>query len=122
MAAFIITSDQEVPVAVSFADDHGNPATVNGAPVWTVSDATLLSVVAAADGMSAVVDAVGPDGQAQVTVTADADIDGSGTPIPVLGILDIQIVSGDAATAVMTPGTPVSNVVPAPTPAPTPGP
>jgi hypothetical protein len=109
--AFIITSDQEVPISVSFVDDHGNPATVNGVPVWTVSDDTILLVDISADptGMSAVVSAVGPDGSAQVSVTADADTAGTGTPIPVIGLLAIQVVAGEAASAVLTPGTPVSD-------------
>jgi hypothetical protein len=95
--AFIITSDQEVPVSVEFTDDHGNPATVSAPPVWASSDDTILSVLAADDGMSAVIAAVGPDGQAQVSVTADG----------ILGVIDIQVVSGSAAFAVVTPGTPV---------------
>jgi hypothetical protein len=110
---FILTSDQEVPVAIAFADDHGNAATVDAAPVWAASDVTILSVVAAADGMSAVVAAVGPDGQAQVSVSATS----GGAPI--VGTLDVQVVSGSAVAATFAPGTPVSNVVP-PAPAPSP--
>lgn len=103
--AFILTADQEVPVAVSFTDDHGNPAVVDGVPVWASSDDTILSVVAAADGMSAVVAAVGPDGAGQVSVSADADM-GAGTT-SVIGLLDIEVVAGEAVSAVLTPGTPV---------------
>jgi hypothetical protein len=100
--AFIITSDQEVPVSVKFVDDHDNPATVPAMPVWTSSNATVLSVAAAADGMSAVVVAVGPDGTGQISVSAMA---GS-----ITATLDIEVVSGAAVAAVVTPGTPVLNI------------
>lgn len=104
MAAFIITADQSVPVSVVFDDDHGNPAAVDGVPVWTVSDATILTVTAADDGMSATVAAVGPAGQAQVSVTANAEMDSTLPAIPVIGLMDMQVVAGDAALAVITPG------------------
>lgn len=112
MTAFILTADQSVPVAVSFVDDHGNPVAAGAAlPVWSVSDDTIIIVTPSADGMSAVVEAVGPDGAAQLSV-ADS-VSGIG------GVLDFTIVSGLAASAVITPGTPVLTVVAPPTPVPT---
>ena len=99
--AFILTSDQQVAVSVTFVDDHGNPATVDAAPVWASTDATVLSVTAAADGMSCLVVAVGPDGFGTISVTA---MSGS---VTVIGTLHIQVVSGVAVAAVVTPGTPV---------------
>jgi len=110
--AFILTADQEVPVTVAFDDDHGNPAVVDGVPVWASSDDTILMVVAADDGMSAVVSAVGPDGTGQISVTADADM-GSGV-VSVIGLLDMEVVAGAAAVAVISAGTPVPHVVPVP--------
>jgi len=107
--AFILTADQEVSVSVEFTDNHGNVATVDGVPVWTSSDDTVLGVLAADDGMSAVIYAQGPDGQAQVSVEADADL-GAGT-VTLLGLMDIQVVAGQAVSAVMTPGTPVMHPV-----------
>jgi hypothetical protein len=105
--AFIITSDQEFPAAVTFTDDHGNPATIDGLPLWASSNDTILMVVAAADGMSAVISAVGPDGQAQISVTADTNM-GAGT-VPIIGTLDINVVSGMAAIIGITPGIPVAH-------------
>ena len=107
MAAFILTADQMVDVSVAFVDSHGNPATVDGMPAWASSDDTVLSAIGSADGMSATVSAVGPVGQAQVSVTADADL-GAGT-IELIGLMDVQVVAGDAVSAVLTPGTPSSN-------------
>jgi hypothetical protein len=108
--AFIITADQEVPVSVEFVDDHGNPAVVDGIPTWESSDTAVLTVVAAADGMSAVISAVGPDGQAQISLHADADM-GAGTT-EVIGLLDIEVVAGDAVSATLTAGTPVPHAAP----------
>jgi hypothetical protein len=108
---FNITSDQLVPVSVVFEDDHGNPASVDGVPVWTSSDITILTVVAAADGMSCVVTAVGPDGSATVAMTANANMDPTGVAIPVAGSLAITVVSGAAAQALVTPGTPALQVI-----------
>jgi hypothetical protein len=113
MANFVLTADQEVPVSVAFTDDHGNPAQVDGAPTWASSDDTILSVTPAADGLSAIVAAVGPDGSAQVSVTANANMDPNGAPIPVMGLLGIDVVSGAAASAVLTPGAPVPTPAPA---------
>jgi hypothetical protein len=115
MASFTMTADQSVPVTVEFVDDHGNPVVAGSAtPVWASSDATILTVVPSADGMSADVSAVGPDGGAQLSVTDT--VSGIG------GVLSFTIVSGIAASAVITPGAPVATVVPVPTPAPTPVP
>ena len=97
--AFILTVDQEVPIEVTFADDMGNLTTVDGVPVWATSDPTVLEFQAADDGMSVVIQAVGPTGQAQISVTADARM---GTDVvPVIGLLDIEIVPGEAVRAVL---------------------
>ena len=106
--AFILTADQEVSVSVEFTDSHGNVAAVDGVPVWAASDDTILGVLAADDGMSAVIFAQGPDGQAQVSVEADADLGAGSTTL--LGLMDIQVVAGQAVSAVLTPATPVMHV------------
>ncbi len=100
--AFILTVDQQVSLAVAFQDSHGNPATVDGVPAWASSDDTLFALQAADDGMSAVVAAVGTIGAGQISVTADADL-GAGT-VQIIGTLDMQIVGGQAVSAVITPG------------------
>lgn len=104
--ALILTVDQKVPVSVSFADRNGNPAQVQGAPVWAVSDANVLSVTASEDGMSAVVDTVGALGTAQVSVSADADL-GDGVKT-LVGTLDIEVHAGEAVVANVAAGAPVA--------------
>ena len=104
--ALTITDDQKVSVSISFVDDHGNPATVEAGivPAWTVSDETLATVTAAADGMSADIATVGPLGTAQVTVTSPVTAGG-----PALtGTLDLSIVAGAAAVINVVAGAPVA--------------
>lgn len=104
MATLVLTDMQKVALAVSFVDGAGNPAPVDGAPVWATSDTALLDVVAAADGLSAVATAVGPLGTAQVSVTADADL-GSGVET-LVGTLDVNIVPDKAVSVNIAAGTP----------------
>lgn len=74
-----LLNTQEFPgVLLTITDAAGQPAKVDGVPVWASSDATVVTVVATADGMGAVIAAVAPGGPARVTVTADADL-GPGT-------------------------------------------
>lgn len=69
-----LTNTQEFAnVTVSFTNQQGQPANVDGVPVWASSDPTIVSVEAGADGMSAKVGGVAPGTGARITVTADAD-------------------------------------------------
>lgn len=98
-----LRDDQQVALTIQPVDKKGAPAQVDGAPVWASSDATILTVTAAADGMSANVAGVAP-GLARVVVTADADL-GSGTT-PLTGTLDFNVTGGGAVSISITPGTP----------------
>lgn len=99
----VLTDVQKVALSIQPVDSVGNPAPVEGI-VWSVSDATLLTVTPAADGLSAVCEAVGPLGTAQVNVSADADM-GSGV-VTITGVLDIQIVAGQATSINIGSGAP----------------
>jgi len=103
--AFTLTDIQQVTLAITAVDARGNPAKLDGAPVWATSDAALLTVTPSADGMSCVATAVGPLGTAQVTVTADADL-GAGIR-ELTGLLDIEIIASEALNVTIVPGTPV---------------
>lgn len=96
MAAFTLTDEQKVPCTLSPKTAAGNPAKVDGVPVWTSSDEAILTVAAAADGLSAVVTTVGPVGAAQITATADADM-GAGVR-PITAIQDFVVVAAEAAS------------------------
>jgi hypothetical protein len=91
----VITATQQVVASIQPVDKKGNPARVDGAPVWAGDDA-LLTVVPEADGLSATIIAKGPLGHAQVVVTADADL-GEGI-VPLTGVLEVDIVGGQAVS------------------------
>lgn len=110
-----INTDQNYPaVSLTITDSRGRPARVEGVPVWASSDETVLTVVAAPDGMSALVDTVAP-GVARITITADADLDpGVTTDITVVSE-DVNVTAGpSSAASIMTLnlGAPVDKTIP----------
>jgi hypothetical protein len=82
------------------------PAPVQGVPAWATSDATVLTVAPAADGMSFVATTVAV-GTARLTVTADADL-GTGVST-ITGVSEDVVVTQNpntvASTFVITFGT-----------------
>lgn len=89
-------------VTLSITNSHGASAPVDGVPVWASSDETVLTVVAAADGMSAVVNTVAPGGPARISVTADADT-GAGVTTLTGVSEDVMVTLGPSnAASVMT--------------------
>lgn len=99
--AFILKDGTKVALALELFDAEGNAASGEGAPVWSSSDETLITVDA--DGVASTVPGPGL-GTATVTATVDADL-GAGVT-PVTGVLDIEVVAGDAAVVNITAGTP----------------
>lgn len=96
---FTLPDDATANAAVAYVDAKGKPAKVDGAPVWSSSDEAILTVVAAADGMSAVVTPVDL-GTAQVKIVADADLGAGVTEIITLG--DVEVVGGQAVAGNVT--------------------
>jgi hypothetical protein len=96
-----LTDIQGFNVAVAFQDSRGNPATVIAAPVWAASDENLLTVTPSDDGLSATVVAKGPLGVGQVTLNADGGPNAGDDPI--VGVLDVEVVSSKATQAVFSP-------------------
>ena len=98
----VITDSQQFKVEIQPVDRAGNPGTLASGPVWSASDPTILMVVPAADGMSAVVSAMGKLGAARVNVTAEGD------PTPgvntITGTVDVQVVGGKAVSHHFTVG------------------
>jgi len=90
---FTLPDDKTAAAAVAYVDAKGQPAKVDGAPVWTSSDENVLTVAADADGMSATVTPVGL-GTAQVKIEADADL-GSGVE-SLITLADVEVVGGKA--------------------------
>lgn len=94
---YILTVDQMTTVRVKgFQDRFGNPAVVDGAPVWSSSDDTIITLTPSDDGMSVAIDTVGMAGTCQLSCTADSRM---GEDVhPIIGILDVQVVAGEAVT------------------------
>lgn len=109
-----ITAIQDVAALATPVDAKGNivSATFPTPPSWSVSDSTILTVSPAADGLSAVVTAVGKIGSASVSV--------SGTPAgessPISGSATITVTAAQAASFALTFGTPATQVPGTPPP------
>ena len=99
-----LQDSQKVVLSIKPVDKKGNPALLDGAPVWLSSNTDLLTVAAAPDGLSATVTAVGPLGTGTISVTGDADLGAGVTEIA--GTLDVTVVAGAAVTVSIEPGTP----------------
>jgi hypothetical protein len=105
ISMLILPVDHKVPASIQPVDAAGNPAVVDGVPVWTSSSPEIATVNAAADGLSAEIVPVGPVGSCQINVTADADVGGGITTIT--GLLDVQTAAGEAVGLQVTTGAPV---------------
>lgn len=92
--SLILPIDRVVTLSIQPVDAAGNPAPVDGAPAWSSSDESLAVVVPAEDGLSAELRPVGALGLAQISVSADARL-GPDT-LTLTGLLDVQIVGGEA--------------------------
>lgn len=103
-----INTSEQFNITLSITNAAGDPAPVDGVPVWASSDGTVIAVNAAADGMSAVAPAVAP-GTARITVTADADTGAGVTTIT--GVSEDIVVTVDpanqASVMTLTLGAPV---------------
>jgi hypothetical protein len=98
----LLTSVQQADLFIRPEDKKGNPAPVDGVPEWSVSDPTVLDLLTAADGLSALVVAKGPAGTAQVNVSADADV-GPGF-VTIAGVLDIEVRPAQAVSLSVSHG------------------
>ena len=112
---------QQIPISITGSvDAKGNTLPVPSfaaPPSWASSDTTIATVAPAADGLSAVVTAVGKTGT--VTITASGTVSGqtsaiSGTSEP------LDIVSAPAVSLTLTFGTATNQVPPTPPPPPPP--
>lgn len=99
-----ITNEEKVQVTLAPTTAAGNPATLDGAPTWTVTtgDATLE---VAADGLSAFLVSGAADINSQVTVTADADL-GEGV-VTLTDTIDLAVVAASASVLGAVVATPV---------------
>lgn len=113
-----ITAVEQVPVTASAVDAKGNPVqtTFAAPPTWVSSDTTILTLVPAADGLSAIVTAVGKLGTASVTVSATP----TGASAPISGSASVQVTAGAAAALSLVFSAATLQIPPTPPPPPAP--
>jgi len=93
----LITDTGGARLSIKPVTAAGNPAKVDGVPIWTVADPSLLRLeVDAENPLLATIHAAGPVGTTQVNVQADADL-GEGVRA-IAGVLDVQIEAGEAVS------------------------
>ncbi len=94
---------KQVSLGVIILDAANNPARVDGVPVWTVDNTDVLSVEAAADGMSCVVKTIGPLSATAPLVTFSADADLGAGVKPLIGTFTVTVTAGEAVRVEITP-------------------
>lgn len=99
---YVLTTDQKTRVAFSATDSFGNEASIDGVPRWQTSDPAVVYIAPHADGRSADIVTAGRTGSAQVTVHCDADLGGGVREL--VGVLDVDVVGGEAVMIALTPG------------------
>lgn len=106
LMAVMITEEEKVLLKVFPKTKKGNPAKVDGKPVWASSNPDVVVLEEAhPDGFAVYAKAVGPVGVSQVTVKVDADL-GEGVK-ELVARLDVEVVAAEAATLEVTPEVPV---------------
>jgi hypothetical protein len=98
-----LTDNQKVTFSISPKDAKGNPAAVDGVPVWTNSNPLVGTLTPAADGLSAEFVASIP-GTTTVAAKADADLGAGVTDLAATA--DVTVVPGAAVTMDLTAGDP----------------
>lgn len=96
---------QELPMLIEIKDKFGNPAQVEGAPIWALDNPALGTLLVAEDGMSAKLTPAGQIGAFKVQVSADADL-GEGVK-SIIGELDVELLAGEAVSVAISAGNPV---------------
>jgi hypothetical protein len=99
-----ITNEEKVQVVLAPTTAAGNPAMLDGIPVWEVveGDATIE---VADDGMSAMLISGAADVNSKINVSADADL-GEGV-VSLTDTIDLAVVPASASKLGIQVGTPV---------------
>lgn len=103
MATFNLPPTHQVKATLTIKDDAGQPARIDGLPVWSVSAPEVVTLDVATDAMSAVVKATGTTGVSNVSVEVDADLGEGVRNITAIG--DIAVLAPEATVVELTFGT-----------------
>lgn len=112
MANPTLAAGRAKPISLVINDKRGNPARVDGVPVWSSSDEAVVTVTPGEDGMSATILSLGTTGTAQVSVSADADL-GEGVRT-MTGSALIDVIAGEAFAFALMLGEDFDPAEPAP--------
>lgn len=83
-------------------DTEGNPAPVDGLPVWEAALPELVKLTVAEDGLSVRIAPVGPLGATQITVSADVRL---GPEVKtVQDVIEVVVIGGEAVSLGLTDG------------------
>jgi hypothetical protein len=82
---------------IAVTDKFGNPASIDGLPVWESTDETIAAVNPSADGLSCTVISTGKMGTVQINVRLDADLGDGVRELNGMALLDV---SAGAASAI----------------------
>jgi hypothetical protein len=98
---------QQFEAEVALTDKYGNPAQIDGDPVWTIDNPTLLVIAPIFGNPNKVLVSSGTTtGVSQLSCTADVDLGDGMTTIT--GTLLVTVHSGDAVMVTISPtGDPV---------------
>jgi len=104
--SLILANDHKVTASITPVDSKGNPAAIDGLAAWSSSSPDIVTVTnVSTDSLSADVVPGTALGAAQINVTADADL-GSGVST-INGVLDVQVVAGQAVGFTISTSPPV---------------
>ena len=104
--SLVLTDIQKVELSISPTNAAGNPAPIDGAVSWSVSDPSIGGLTVSEDGLSAEFATTGKLGSCQVNVSADADVGEGVTSIT--GVLEVTITASQATSLGIAAGLPVA--------------
>ena len=100
----ILTDSQKVVLSIKPVTKAGNPAPIDGLPVWSLGCEDHLKLELSEDGLSVTASALGKLGVCQVNVKVDADL-GEGVE-EITGTVDIEVKAGKAVNVGIEAGAP----------------
>lgn len=90
----VLTNEQKITVTLNPQTAAGNPASLDGAPIWAVTEGDC-TIEVAEGGLSCTI-LSGGVGVSTVTVTADADLD-EGDVREIADLIAVNVVAAEAA-------------------------
>jgi hypothetical protein len=87
---------------IAVTDKFGNPAAIDGLPVWESTDETIAAVNPSADGLSCTVVSTGQMGTVQINVRLDADLGDGVRELNGMALLDVNAGAASAIALMLS--------------------